>query len=153
MAKLAFEVFNVNGLFFADEPVLALYSMGKASGLVVNIGHDTTGIHPPFLTLLSVCGHVCLSQARPALSYYEDLFRSLAVMCAYFVLATPSRLSVTRSIGGLLVPPESNRSPVVCPHCGIVVSICYEVNASYLIRVSAFQPGLGRRLEQEWRWS
>lgn len=44
MAQLAFEVFNVEGLFFADEPVLALYSVGKSSGLVVDIGHDTTGV-------------------------------------------------------------------------------------------------------------
>jgi hypothetical protein len=44
MAQLAFEVFNVTGLFIADEPVLALYSVGKSSGLVVDIGHDTTGV-------------------------------------------------------------------------------------------------------------
>ncbi len=43
MAQLAFEVFNVSGLFFADEPVLSLYAVGKSSGLVVDIGHETTG--------------------------------------------------------------------------------------------------------------
>lgn len=47
MAQLAFEVFNVSGLFFADEPVLSLYAIGKSSGLVVDIGHETTGAPSP----------------------------------------------------------------------------------------------------------
>lgn len=46
MAQLAFEVFNVSGLYFADEPVLSLYAVGKSSGLVVDIGHETTGVCP-----------------------------------------------------------------------------------------------------------
>lgn len=46
LAQLAFEVFNVSGLFVCDEPVLALYAVGKLTGTVVDIGHDKTGQLP-----------------------------------------------------------------------------------------------------------
>ena len=43
LAQLAFEVFNVSGLFFADQALLSLYSVGKSTGLVVDFGHTKTG--------------------------------------------------------------------------------------------------------------
>ena len=43
LAQLAFEVFNVAGLYFADQAALALYSIGKSTGIVVDIGHEKTG--------------------------------------------------------------------------------------------------------------
>lgn len=43
LAQVAFEAFNVTGLYFADQAVLSLYSIGKSSGLVVDIGHEKTG--------------------------------------------------------------------------------------------------------------
>lgn len=47
LAQVAFEAFNVAGLYFADQAALALYSTGKSSGLVVDIGHEKTGAHKP----------------------------------------------------------------------------------------------------------
>ena len=44
LAQLAFERFNVAGLFVADAPVLALYAVGKTSGVVVDAGHDKTDV-------------------------------------------------------------------------------------------------------------
>lgn len=43
LAQLAFEVFNVSGLFFADQALLSLYSVGKSTGLVIDFGHTKTG--------------------------------------------------------------------------------------------------------------
>ena len=43
LAQLAFEVFNVSGLFFADQALLSLYAVGKSTGLVVDFGHTKTG--------------------------------------------------------------------------------------------------------------
>lgn len=44
MAQLLFEQLNVNGAFFAEESVLSLYAVGKVSGLVVDVGHASTGV-------------------------------------------------------------------------------------------------------------
>lgn len=44
MMQLLFEQLNVSGAFFAEEPVLALYAVGKVSGLVVDVGHAGTGV-------------------------------------------------------------------------------------------------------------
>ena len=38
-----FEGFLVDGLFLAEQPLLALYSLGKLSGCVADIGHDKCG--------------------------------------------------------------------------------------------------------------
>ena len=43
LAQLAFQVFNVSGLFFADQALLSLYSVGKSTGLVIDFGHTKTG--------------------------------------------------------------------------------------------------------------
>lgn len=43
LAQLAFEGFNVTGLFFADQTLLSLYSVGKSTGVVVDFGHTKTG--------------------------------------------------------------------------------------------------------------
>jgi Actin len=43
LAQLAFEVFNVSGLFFADQALLSLYAVGKSTGLVIDFGHTKTG--------------------------------------------------------------------------------------------------------------
>ena len=39
MVQMLFEQLNVSGAFFAEEPVLSLYAVGKVSGLVVDVGH------------------------------------------------------------------------------------------------------------------
>lgn len=44
LAQLAFEVFNVTGLFFADQALLSLFSVGKSTGLVVDLGHTKTDV-------------------------------------------------------------------------------------------------------------
>jgi hypothetical protein len=43
-AQLAFEKFNVSGFFTLDAPVAALYSVGRASGTVIDVGHDKTDV-------------------------------------------------------------------------------------------------------------
>ena len=60
LTQLLFEQFNLNGLFLADQPVLNLYSIGKTTGLVIDLGHGKTGedcwrllLFP--LLLLKVC--------------------------------------------------------------------------------------------------
>ncbi|KAK9805370.1 hypothetical protein WJX73_007756 [Symbiochloris irregularis] len=44
LTQLAFEEFNVDGLFLCDAPVLALYAVGKVTGCVVDIGHEKTDV-------------------------------------------------------------------------------------------------------------
>ena len=43
LTQLLFERFQVEGLFLAEQPVLALYSQGRLTGCVVDVGHDKTG--------------------------------------------------------------------------------------------------------------
>ena len=40
MTQLLFEQLNANGVFFAEESVLSLYSVGKVSGISVDMGHS-----------------------------------------------------------------------------------------------------------------
>lgn len=44
LTQLMFEVFNVNGLFIQDQPVCSLFTLGKAQGLVVDVGHGKVDI-------------------------------------------------------------------------------------------------------------
>ena len=43
LTELMFEGFLVDGLFMAEQPLLALYGLGKLSGCVADIGHDKCG--------------------------------------------------------------------------------------------------------------
>ena len=43
LTQLAFEKFDVAGLFLAEQSILSLYSVGKTTGLVVDFGHGKTG--------------------------------------------------------------------------------------------------------------
>lgn len=40
LTQLAFEVFNVPGLFIQDSAVLSMYAVGKLTGCVVDLGHE-----------------------------------------------------------------------------------------------------------------
>jgi len=44
LTQLAFEEFNMTGFFLCDQPVLSLYSVGKITGTVVDLGHCKTGM-------------------------------------------------------------------------------------------------------------
>lgn len=51
---MAFERFNVTGLYIQDQATLALYAMGKLSGCVVDLGHgklDVTTVHDGSIAL------------------------------------------------------------------------------------------------------
>ncbi|KAG2375091.1 hypothetical protein C9374_010095 [Naegleria lovaniensis] len=48
MAEILFEKYKVPSLFIATQPVLSLYSTGKSSGLVVEIGHGVSQMVPIF---------------------------------------------------------------------------------------------------------
>ena len=43
LAQLMFEVFNVSGYFATDSAVASLYSVGKLSGMVVDVGYEKIG--------------------------------------------------------------------------------------------------------------
>ena len=54
LTQLAFERFNVTGLYIQDQASLALYAMGKLSGCVVDLGHgklDVTSVHDGAISL------------------------------------------------------------------------------------------------------
>jgi hypothetical protein len=44
LAALCFERFGLAGMFVAEAPVLALYSVGRSSGLVADVGHDGASV-------------------------------------------------------------------------------------------------------------
>jgi actin-related protein 7 len=46
MAQTMFESFNVSGLYIAEQPVLALYGVGKTSGVSVDVGYAVTDVAP-----------------------------------------------------------------------------------------------------------
>jgi len=49
LTQLLFEQFNVAGVFMCEQSILSLYSIGKTSGTVVDLGHGKIGIlllHP-----------------------------------------------------------------------------------------------------------
>jgi len=48
MAEILFEKYKVPSLYIASQPVLSLYSTGKSSGLVVEVGHSVSQIVPIF---------------------------------------------------------------------------------------------------------
>ena len=53
--RILFEYINVPGMFLLDQPVAALYGAGVTSGLVVDIGHTTTGIFWHALSVIVGC--------------------------------------------------------------------------------------------------
>ncbi|KAG5460594.1 MAG: actin-domain-containing protein, partial [Olpidium bornovanus] len=46
MAQILFEGLNVPAIYIGEQPVMAVYGVGMASGLVVDIGATTTDITP-----------------------------------------------------------------------------------------------------------
>ena len=44
LTSLCFERFGLAGMFVAESPVLALYSVGRSSGLVADVGHDGASV-------------------------------------------------------------------------------------------------------------
>ena len=46
LAQTLFESFNVSGLYVAEQPVLALYGLGKTSGVSVDVGYAVTDVAP-----------------------------------------------------------------------------------------------------------
>jgi actin-related protein len=43
IAQAFFESFNIPGLYIADQALMALYGCNSMNGLVIDIGHGTTG--------------------------------------------------------------------------------------------------------------
>ncbi|KAF9165505.1 hypothetical protein DFQ26_009884 [Actinomortierella ambigua] len=46
ITQIFFESFNVPGLYLAEEPLMTLYGCGSVTGLIVDIGHNSTEITP-----------------------------------------------------------------------------------------------------------
>ncbi|KAL1922022.1 uncharacterized protein VTP21DRAFT_10664 [Calcarisporiella thermophila] len=46
VAQIFFESFNSPGIYITEQPLLALYGAGSVTGLVIDIGHETTDITP-----------------------------------------------------------------------------------------------------------
>ena len=71
--QLLFEQFNIAGLYLGEQGILSLYSAGKITGTVIDLGHGKTGMSSPLppqpaisSTRLCVCtgwsSNVCFSQ-------------------------------------------------------------------------------------------
>lgn len=43
IAQIFFESFNIPGLYIADQALMSLYGCNSMNGLVIDIGHGTTG--------------------------------------------------------------------------------------------------------------
>lgn len=69
--QLAFEVFNVQGYFVADQAVLSLYAVGKLNGTVVDLGARTTCEEP--------CRHACM--CTPCASGWSSWLGMCAFLC------------------------------------------------------------------------
>lgn len=54
LTQLAFEEFNMTGFFLCDQPVLSLYSVGKITGTVVDLGHCKTGMFLYFTKISAI---------------------------------------------------------------------------------------------------
>ncbi|KAK3828784.1 MAG: actin family [Benniella sp.] len=46
ITQIFFENFNVPGLYLAEEPLMTIYGCGVVTGLVIDIGHNSTDITP-----------------------------------------------------------------------------------------------------------
>ena len=46
LKQIMFETFNVNALYLCDQGVLELYSAGRMSGIVLNVGEGCTHVVP-----------------------------------------------------------------------------------------------------------
>ena len=69
LTMLLFEQFNIAGLFMCEQSIMSLYSVGKTSGTVVDLGHGKTGelwhltfmTHAPLVRFQFCCMHVHIS--------------------------------------------------------------------------------------------
>jgi Actin len=120
LAQLAFEVFNVSGLFLADQALLSLYSVGKSTGLVVDFGHTKTGKRQrhisPLVTFLSVCFANYITSAGTSTmagACFPSCLFSLSLLQAEAL--TSRRLlptaDVSMVVDGLLYLPSVRRLP------------------------------------------
>jgi len=46
LTQMMFESFNVSGLYIAEQPVAALYAVGKVTGVSVDVGYSVTDVAP-----------------------------------------------------------------------------------------------------------
>ena len=46
LTQMMFESFNVSGLYVAEQPVAALYAVGKVTGVSVDVGYSVTDVAP-----------------------------------------------------------------------------------------------------------
>lgn len=46
LTQIMFESFNVSGLYVAEQPVMALYGVGKVTGVAVHVGYSTVDVAP-----------------------------------------------------------------------------------------------------------
>ncbi|KAJ3374418.1 Actin-like protein arp9 (SWI/SNF complex component arp9), partial [Lobulomyces angularis] len=44
LTQIMFEYLNVPGLYIAEQPLMAVYGIGAVTGVVIDIGHETTDI-------------------------------------------------------------------------------------------------------------
>lgn len=77
MSLLLFERFGVDGVSVQDSAVLSLYSVGRVSGCVVDLGHSKTDIAPVYEGLLrtqgirrlDICGQSLTESLKQHLSH------------------------------------------------------------------------------------
>lgn len=71
--QLLFEHFNIAGLYLGEQGVLSLYSAGKITGTVIDLGHGKTGMSSPcpLNQPSSAQGCVYVFDSCPAMCYSQ----------------------------------------------------------------------------------
>ena len=93
--QLLFEQFNLAGLYLGEQGVLSLYSAGKITGTVIDLGHGKTGMS-------SLCIQNSNLQHRPVWVFQmisQDVLFTMGNLC---------RLLWMMSASQLIAPPEQH---------------------------------------------
>jgi hypothetical protein len=94
-----FEHFNVNGLYVAEQPVLSMYSVGRVSGTVLDLGHGRCG----------VCSIV--SEFTPVISEFTPVLSEFTPIVSEFILINSEFIPISSEFPSSLNSPISLSSP------------------------------------------
>ncbi len=89
--QLLFEQFNVAGLYIGEQGVLSLYSVGKTTGTVIDLGHGKTGDVVPRSYPPTYAAFALLYRAASALVLWTHK-RQRSVLCLSAVVLPATRM-------------------------------------------------------------
>ena len=71
--QLLFEQFNIAGLYLGEQGILSLYSAGKITGTVIDLGHGKTGMSSlcPLNQQSPAQGCVYVQDGRPTCAFHN----------------------------------------------------------------------------------